>query len=172
MSDADRQPVRHVPASRGQRTISRSWPGTARGDDSAGPRGAPAVCARKGAPSSVREAAAGQRAAAVAVRRLQWAAVGRCRLRVVPARGQLVEPADPRGEHPGDGVARCTGGHDRQSADDLLRPAVRHGLQVELPSVHRQPRGARGSGGGAPTTPARSGPSETPTSAASTRTST
>ena len=62
---------------------------------------------------------------------------------VVPALWTLAEPADPRRLGRGDAVADRQGRPARPSADDLLRPALRPGLQVELPDRGRQAGDAR-----------------------------
>ena len=58
---------------------------------------------------------------------------------VLPARRQLVEPDDSRGQPAGDGVAGGTGGAARQGAVHLHRPALRHQVQLQLPVVNDQP---------------------------------
>ena len=57
--------------------------------------------------------------------------------RVLPARGQLVEPDDPGRLAPGDGVPRGEGEPAGEGADGLHRPAVRDQVRVELAGSHR-----------------------------------
>ena len=59
---------------------------------------------------------------------------------VLPARRQLVEQDDPRGQPAGDGVAGGAGGAARQGAVHLHRPALRHQVQLQLPVVNDQPQ--------------------------------
>ena len=59
--------------------------------------------------------------------------------RVLPARRQLVEPDDSRGQPAGDGLAGGAGGAARQGAVHLHRSALRHQVQLQLPVVNDQP---------------------------------
>ena len=89
-------------------------------------------------PGHHREPAQGRReAATVAVRRVRRARGVRGR-RVLPARGQLVEPDDPGRLAPGDGVPRGKGKPAGEGADGVPRPAVWDQVRVELAGTHRQ----------------------------------
>ena len=57
---------------------------------------------------------------------------GRATDRVLPARPELVEPHDPRRLAAGDGQPRRARGPARQGAVHLLRPAVRHQVQLNF----------------------------------------
>ena len=60
--------------------------------------------------------------------------------RLLPARGQLVEPDDPRRLAAGDGVTGREGEAPRQGPDGLHRPALRHQVRLELAGIDRQAR--------------------------------
>ena len=62
------------------------------------------------------------------------------RLRVVRAPGQLAEPPHPRRLPPDHGVTRRPRPAGRAGPDGLLRPAVRHQVQQQLPAVGERPK--------------------------------
>ena len=97
--------------------------------------------------------AAGGRARADAVRVLRRARRARPR-RVLPARGQLVEPHDPRRLAQRHGEPRRARGAARQGPDDLHRPAVRD--QVRLATGRSRPASATSRTASSRTPPARS----------------
>ena len=77
-------------------------------------------------------------------RRFQRTAVRGCRFRVVSARRQLAEPADPRRVGAGDGVDDRTRASRREGADGLLRSSLRHRFQIEFPGIDPQTGVRRG----------------------------
>ena len=89
--------------------------------------------------------------------------------RVLPARGQLVQPDDPRRLAAGHGLPRGEGEPPRQGPDDLSRPALRD--QVRLQLAGRRPARATSGTARSRTPPARSSRSRrsaTPGNSAST----
>ena len=77
-----------------------------------------------------------EKPAAVAVRGVRRARGVRGR-RVLPARGQLVQPDDPGRLAPGDGVPRGKGEPAGEGADGVPGPALRDQVRFELAGANR-----------------------------------
>jgi hypothetical protein len=62
---------------------------------------------------------------------------------LLPRRGQLAEPDDPRGFAPRDGLAGGAGGLKGEGAVYLYGPAIRDPIQLELAAVDKEHDGKR-----------------------------